>query len=281
MENQIPSALQFSHTQRYVRLTPQSVKKVVVLQASPRKTGTSKTDMIAGAFSDGCRKAGAEVETIYLRDKKINHCQGCFQCWTKTPGQCVHKDDAADIMKTAGAADLVVYAAPLYHFGIISLLKKYIERTLPLVEPFLVRREDGETTHPPRKGYSSSQNAVILGVCGFPEVSHFGAMSANFHYLANAGGEYGMNIAAEIYRPLSEVLGNPFFKQENDRVLQAVEKAGHDLVTNGYVASSLIDAIAEVRMDKDEIYEMSNKAWNVCIDECMTLPELQEKLAES
>jgi len=281
MENQIPSALQFSHRQRYVKLEPQAVKNVVVLQASPRKSGTSKTDKVARAFEAGCRKAGAETETVYLREKKINHCQGCFQCWTKTPGQCVHKDDVADIMKTVNAADLVVYAAPLYHFGIISLLKKYIERTLPLVEPFLVQRADGETTHPPRKGFRNSENAVILGVCGFPEVSHFGAMSANFHYLANAGGDYGMNIVAEIYRPLSEVLGNPFFKQENDRVLQAIEKAGQDLVENGYVAASLIDEIAEVRMDKQEIYEMSNKAWEVCIDEGMTLPELQDKLAES
>ncbi len=281
MQNEIPKALQFSHKQSYVKLEPGSVKKVVVIQGSPRKEGTSKTDIVAKSFADGCHKAGAETETIYLREKKIRQCQGCFHCWTKTPGKCIHNDDVADIMETTESADLVVYASPLYHFGIISLMKRYIERTLPRIEPFLIKRDDGKTTHPPRKGFKYIQNAVIIGVCGFPEVEHFGAFSANFHYIANAGGEFGMNIAAEIYRPLSEILGNPFYKEENDRVLGAVEKAGYDLLTNGHIAPSLIDEIAEVRLDKDQVYEMANKSWEICIDECMTMPELQQKLIES
>jgi multimeric flavodoxin WrbA len=279
MENQIPQTLQFSHHQRYIKLDPGSAKDIVIIQASPRKEGVSKTEMVAMAFAEGCRKAGAQVETINLRDKKIRHCQGCFQCWSKTPGQCMHKDDAAGITERAEAADVVVYAAPLYHFGIISLLKKYIERTLPVMEPFLVRRDDGETTHPPRKGRKASQNVVVIGVCGFPEASHFGAFSANFHYLANAGGDYGMNIVTEIYRPLSEILGNPFMKEENDRVLQAVGKAGVSLVEKGWVPPSLIDEIAEVRLDKDEVYKAANRSWEICIEEGITMPELQQKLA--
>lgn len=281
MENRIPSALHFSHQQRYVKVPPGSVKKIVILQASPRKEGISKTEMVAAAFSRGCQKAGAKAETIKLREKKINHCQGCFQCWTKTPGQCIHQDDVADIIKTVDAADLVIYASPLYHFGIISLLKKYIERTLPMIEPYLIERDDGQTTHPSRKGYKHSQNAVIIGVCGFPEVSHFGAFSANFHYLANAGGNDGINIVAEIYRPLSEILGNPFLQEENDRVLSAVEKAGRELIEKGFIDPSLIDEIAEVRLDKGEIYKMANKSWDICISEGMTMPELQQKLAGS
>ena len=35
-----------------------------------------------------------------------------------------------------------------------------------------------------------------------------------------------MNIAAELYRPASEILGNPFLKDESDRVLNLAEKAG-------------------------------------------------------
>lgn len=280
MENhQLPSALQFSHPQRYVRLEPGSVKKIVVLQASPRKEGVSKTEMVAEAFASGCRKAGAAVETINLRDKKIKQCQGCFHCWTKTPGQCIQNDDAASVMQAADAADLVVYASPLYHFSMIALLKKYIERTLVHFEPFLISGDDGSTTHPPRNGHE--YKAVIIGVCGFPEVRHFGPFSANFHYIANAGGDYGMNIVAEIYRPLAEILGNPYLQEENDRVLNAVEKAGQTLIETGSVPPSLIDEIAEVRLDKAQIFEMANHSWQICIDEGMSMPELQKKLAES
>ncbi len=279
MEEHIPTALRFSHKQRYVKLPPGQVKKIVVIQGSPRKEGTSKTDILTKAFIEGTREAGAESETIYLREKKIKQCQGCYSCWTKTPGKCIFNDDVADIMQKSNEADLVVFASPLYHFGIIALMKKYIERTLPMIQPYLVTREDGKTTHPHRKGYKDTQNIVVIGVCGFPEVSHFGAFSANFHYISNAGGDHGYNIVSEIYRPLSEVLNNPFYQPENDRVLELAQTAGYDVVKKGFIDESLINEIADVRLNKQEVYEMANLAWETCIKESMTMGEFQEKLS--
>ena len=278
MEEHIPTALRFSHKQRYVKLSPGQVKKIVVIQGSPRKEGTSKTDILAKAFIEGARKAGAESETIYLREKRIKQCQGCYTCWTKTPGKCIFNDDVADIMKKSNEADLVVFASPLYHFGIIALMKKYIERTLPMIQPFLITREDGKTTHPHRKEYKDTNNIVIIGVCGFPEVAHFGAFSANFHYISNAGGDHGYNIIAEIYRPLSEVLNNPFYQAETDRILKLAQTAGYDVVKKGFIDASVINEIADVRLNKKEVFEMANLAWEACIKESMTMGEFQEKL---
>ncbi|MBI9077145.1 MAG: flavodoxin family protein [Desulfatibacillum sp.] len=280
MENQIPKSLQFPHYQKYGTAEPNSIKSVVVLQGSPRKDGISKTEVVTAAFLEGCQEAGASTEIVNLRDKKISHCVGCFTCWTKTPGVCIFKDDVAEIMQKTEKADLVVYAAPLYHFGIISLLKKYIERTLPGVEPYLIPRGDGHTTHPHRKGYKPVQNTVIIGVCGFPEVSHFGAFSANFHYLASAGGDWGMNIIGEIYRPASEQLNNPIFAEENNRILDEAKQAGKDVVTLGYVRPETVDAIAKVTQDGEEMHEMANKAWDYCIKNNITMPELQMMLLE-
>ena len=67
--------------------------KVIALNSSPRGEGISKTGIMLDALVEGMRQAGAEVETIHLRKKKINNCIGCYTCWTKTPGVCVHKDD--------------------------------------------------------------------------------------------------------------------------------------------------------------------------------------------
>lgn len=278
MANDIPAALNFSYEKHYGKLTPNSVKNILVLQGSPRKDGVSKTEILTAAFIEGCEAAGAKAEIVNLRDKKINHCQGCYTCWTKTPGKCIFKDDAAEVFKKADEADLVIYAMPLYHFGINSLTKKYIERTLPTVNPYLIKRPDGSTTHPPREGYKTKHDVVIISVCGFPEVSHFGALSANFHYLANAGGDGGMNIVAEIYRPTSEILNNPFFAEENGRVLAAAKKAGSDLISKGFVDAETVDAIAEVRLDKNEMYDAANKSWDYCIEQGITLPDFQKQL---
>ncbi|MFZ3044992.1 MAG: hypothetical protein WA151_03690, partial [Desulfatirhabdiaceae bacterium] len=158
------------------------------------------------------------------------------------------------------------------------LMKKYIERTLPMFQPFFITREDGQTKHPRRKRYKNTQPVVIIGVCGLPEVMHFGAFSANFHYIANAGGDHGYNIVAEIYRPYSEALNNPFFQEENDRVLGLAQTSGHDVVKKGFIDEAVIDEIAEVRLNKKEIYETTNMAWEACIRDGMTMGELQEML---
>ena len=44
-----------------------------------------------------CNKSNEQVkyECITLRQKKINYCCGCWDCWVKTPGECVFKDDIA------------------------------------------------------------------------------------------------------------------------------------------------------------------------------------------
>jgi multimeric flavodoxin WrbA len=258
----------------YSKMKPGQVKKIFAIQSSPRKSGTSKTEILTDAFLEGCRKAGAEVEIAYLREKKISHCAGCFTCWTRTPGVCIYNDDVAEIMKKSEEADLVVYASPLYHYGIYSLLKKYIERTLPRQQPYLVTGSNGKTHHPVREGYKDTTYTVIIGVCGFPEVSHFGAFSANFHYLANSQGEKGMNIVAEIYRPASEILNNPVYQNETKRVLDAAREAGEQLVVTGTIEKHLIDEIATVKIDINQWRDAANLTWDVCIKEGKTLAQI-------
>jgi len=87
--------------------------------------------------------------------------------------------------------------------------------------------------------------------------------------------------AVEIYRPLSEILNNPFFQAENERVLGLVMHAGYDVVAKGYVDDAVINEIADVRLDKKMVYQMTNMAWENCIKEGMTMPELQGKLLEN
>jgi multimeric flavodoxin WrbA len=55
--------------------------------------GQSKTEMMLNYLIEGMRDAGAEFEIVNLREKKVKNCIGCFTCWSKTPGECIHKDD--------------------------------------------------------------------------------------------------------------------------------------------------------------------------------------------
>jgi len=117
--------------------------KVIALDSSPRGRKTSKTRLMLDALVKGMREAGAEVEDIRLREKKIRLCLGCFTCWTKTPGEFVHKDDMTnELFPKWSEANIAVYATPLYHYTLNAAMKAFIERTLPIVEPFMVKRGD-------------------------------------------------------------------------------------------------------------------------------------------
>ena len=70
------------------------MKKVLIIAGSPRKDGNS--DLLAAQFAAGAKEAGHEVETIYLREKKLGYCQGCLVCLTK--GACFQKDEGNNLL---------------------------------------------------------------------------------------------------------------------------------------------------------------------------------------
>lgn len=48
------------------------MKKVLIIAGSPRKDGNS--DLLARQFAKGAAESGNDVETVYLREKKLNYC---------------------------------------------------------------------------------------------------------------------------------------------------------------------------------------------------------------
>ncbi|MDP2861739.1 MAG: flavodoxin family protein, partial [Desulfobacterales bacterium] len=83
--------------------------KILAINSSPRVGGQSKTELMLNHLVKGMRDTGAEVDVVNLREKKIKNCIGCFTCWTKTPGRCIHKDDMTrELFPKWLEADLVV-----------------------------------------------------------------------------------------------------------------------------------------------------------------------------
>ncbi len=105
-------------------------KKVLILSSSPRKGGNSET--LVASFAKGAEEAGNEVEIIHLREKQYGFCKGCFVCLKL--GQCVIKDDAAEIIAKMHDADALVFASPVYYYSISGQLKTMLDRANPLYD---------------------------------------------------------------------------------------------------------------------------------------------------
>lgn len=103
-------------------------KNVLILSTSPRKGGNS--DALAERFAQGAREAGHEVEKICLYDKTIGFCKGCLAC-QKTQ-RCVIRDDADLIAQKMGAADVIVFATPIYYYEMCGQMKTMLDRSNPL-----------------------------------------------------------------------------------------------------------------------------------------------------
>ena len=98
--------------------------KILVITGSPRKNGNSAT--LADHFIKGAKEAGHEVVRFDAAFKKVHPCIACNSCGMNGP--CVFKDDFEFVRKHIIGANCVVFATPMYYFGISAQLKAVIDR---------------------------------------------------------------------------------------------------------------------------------------------------------
>jgi multimeric flavodoxin WrbA/putative sterol carrier protein len=238
--------------------------KVFAVNSSARVGGQSKTELILNQLVKGMKEEGAEVEIVNIFKKKIHYCIGCFTCWTKTPGQCVHHDDMSkELFPKYMASDLCIMATPLFHYTLNANLKTFIERTLPFAQPFF-ELKNGVTRHPLRQ---VPPPVVALSVAGFPEHSVFDQLSAYMTHL------YGNHLIAEIYIPGAESMGRNTADPLVTSVLEALTQGGRELVRNKTISAGTMKAIHTPITDFKTLAVLGNIFWQTCIDEGVTPKE--------
>lgn len=98
--------------------------KIVVLMGSPNRKGS--TSILVESFRKDAEEAGHSCEVIDVCHANIHPCTGCIACGYEGP--CVQKDDVEMIRAKLLAADMVVFATPLYYYGMSAQLKAVVDR---------------------------------------------------------------------------------------------------------------------------------------------------------
>ncbi|MCB1757241.1 MAG: NAD(P)H-dependent oxidoreductase [Gammaproteobacteria bacterium] len=106
------------------------------------------------------------IRTFHLADLFIENCQGEFDCWVKTPGQCPVHDEGQVIAQAVHDAQLLVFLTPVRFGAYSSQLKKAVDRLIPLLSPFYAIREK-LTYHKTR--YSAMPSLVGIGLEESPD----------------------------------------------------------------------------------------------------------------
>jgi multimeric flavodoxin WrbA len=102
----------------------ESNMKVLGIMGSPRRQ--SNTEILLDKALEGAREAGAEVEKVLVSKLKISPCLEIYAC--RKDGNCAIKDDMQSLYKKLLEADYVIFASPMFFYGVTSQAKAVIDR---------------------------------------------------------------------------------------------------------------------------------------------------------
>jgi len=231
--------------------------KVLAFNSSP-SMNKGNTALILNPFLDGMKGAGAEVELFYTKKLKINPCQGCYNCWIKTPGVCSQKDDMQMLLPKLGEADVWVLATPLYVFGMNGPMKNLLDRIIPSAQPFFELR-DGHCGHPARDGYKRGK-VVLVSNCGFLEMDNFDALLVHIKALCK---NMGREFADALLRPNGPSM-KPMMEAGLilDDIFEAAREAGRQLVEDGEMSAKTLSIVSrELISPPEKAIHVINKYW--------------------
>jgi multimeric flavodoxin WrbA len=203
--------------------------KITVFNGSPHGE-KGNTHFMVQALAEGMQKAGAEVENIFLSQKAIAPCKGCFTCWLKTPGKCVIADDMSELLAKFSSSDILGFATPLYVDNVTGLMKNFMDRMIPILDARFEKDASGECFHKTR--LTKIPKLMVISNSGFPEPVHFQVLSLLFKRIAR---NMQSELIAEIYRPGGAILANhpfilkPFIYEYRNLLVKAGEKIAKNL----------------------------------------------------
>jgi multimeric flavodoxin WrbA len=106
---------------------------ILVLKASPQKDGNTAT--LADALVRGLRDAGERrIVEFSLDETQVGPCRGCNACLRPPYSGCIVNDGFQKIAPEFRAADVVVFATPIYWWHLCAQMKAFVDR----MHPFLI-----------------------------------------------------------------------------------------------------------------------------------------------
>ena len=89
------------------------------------------------------------LNVIRLGEQPITACIGCWNCWLKTPGRCVMKDQTSELYRDYVNSHTVILLMDTAQGFINHQAKAFLDRTIPHYHPY-IEMVDGECHHAAR-----------------------------------------------------------------------------------------------------------------------------------
>lgn len=133
--------------------------KIAIISGSPHKKGTSA--LLVESFIRGAEESGHEVSRFDAAFANMRGCIGCDHC-RRTDGTCVFNDDMTELRPKLIEADAIIFATPVYYFGLSSQLKSVIDRFYAFEEDMRGNKKAGLLVTAASPNESITHNAVSV-----------------------------------------------------------------------------------------------------------------------
>ncbi len=132
--------------------------RIVTVLGGPRTHGN--TDRILDWAERAWQEWDHQVERINLAERPVSPCAACLACAESEnePG-CVLSDAGHQVLAALVSADAMVFAAPLYMYGVPAQLKALFDRSICLV------RHPGAAR---QRSFVQGKPAALLITCAGP-----------------------------------------------------------------------------------------------------------------
>ena len=169
----------------------------------------------------------------------------------------------AEVLPKLAQADIWVIATPVYVDGVTGPMKNFMDRCIPLVEPFFELR-DGHCRHPRREGTKAGKLALVSN-CGFWELDNFDPMVA---HVKAACKNMDREFTGALLRPQGGAIramremGAPI-----GDIIEAAKEAGRQLVKKGKMSPKTLETVSRELMPLEMYAQIANQNFQQALDQ--------------
>lgn len=141
--------------------------QILVITGSPRLG--SNSHQLAEAFIRGAVASGHRISRFDAGRSKVQGCRACDRCWQEDRA-CIFRDGFTTLEPLLEKADILVFATPLYWFGMSAQIKTVIDRFYAYLSP--------------KRRHSLKVKGAVLLTCGAEhETSWFDGLVTSYRKL--------------------------------------------------------------------------------------------------
>jgi multimeric flavodoxin WrbA len=234
---------------------------ILALHCSPLAS-KGKTMLILEPFLQGMIDAGGEVELFHIEALNISNCRGKLECWFKSPGKCTLQDDMEPIIERMKQADVWVFASGVYWDGVTGLMKNFMDRMLPLVEPAIELR-NGHCHNPLREGIKRGK-LILVSSCGHWSIDNFDLVISHMKSFCE---KFERQYVGALLRPHVFALPHMMWlAKETIHIHNAANEAGKDFVKTGKLQQKYLEVVSSELMPQQMYVRHMNQVYKKLMD---------------